>query len=1391
MRVRSRKFGPGTRYLAWVAGIDLVLLGLTMLVIPSQFENVRYATLEAHLSLYGTLVAVIGIGLLAWQVLPLQRTRFPEASLVAAALAFGLLAAGFVHGHGWSGACTYGVLAVGMLVAASGVDAWLASQLPIDFFTSLVAADRLGYAAAVLLVPGQFDSGSLTYLRPYVAVGGAGMLLASILLLFAQVRAGGQTRRWLTCVAAALMLVWAYELGVRGNLVGTTITTSLLAVAVVVRLLVPASWLASPRPRLANKLVAVSVISMGTALVVLAVTLLQRMESAYQQRARLDLATTAQVVAHDSSAFVESRLQQATLLSRNAEVLSFDPTRQASFIQRALQGDPDISQISIVSRDGITVARSADDQPAGAEKVLQTHQPDWNVILSPTQQAPVLAVRAPIVAQDGTFDGVYVNQVRLSTLTNELGDLPSERDGRIIIVDGEGNAIVHPDAEVLSSRADLRRLPPVAAALSGKPAPTVYDDAGRQWLSVQVSVPRLGWSVLVERPEADVLAPATQTREEALGVLAMMLLLSACGAVLYARRFSRPLVELADAARLLGNGIPQAILPSAGDDEVGELVHAFNDMQERLAARTRERERAEAERAPLLAREQAARSEVEALLAVTASLGVEAEPEAILRTLVEQAAALLQAERALYAVVHDGRLVIPGTWENGRWIEDGHEVRRTGLLWQTPDTGHPYQGDEDAGAVNSPAAVASDRGPRTQLTVALIGPDGEHLGLISLNDSGRVGGFNARDERLLAAICETGAAILVRARESAVRLEAQRAAAMRKQEVEALLAATDRLSTAVELEDVLQRVISTAAETLAVQGGDIATNNGDHALRRHLWMEGVWRSVETEVPLDASLSGWVIRHGRPCRNTDLRHGPQACLPVELNYIPHAALAVPVLGREGSVLGALTLYDRRDGQPFTDDDERLAQGIAHHAAVALERASLIQELRDREEHLRSQAVTDPLTGLPNRTLFLERLAEALAHAHEGDRGVAVLFLDLDGFKIVNDSLGHPVGDDLLRAVGSRLSTYQRRTDLVARFGGDEFAVLLGDVRVETDAITAAERIIAELRRFFSLGHRGFFINASIGVSYRAGGSDAGAAEDLIREADIALYRAKATGKGRVVLFAASMGTEAVERLELQTDLQQALRRQELRLFYQPIIDLSTQTPIGAEALVRWEHPEYGLLGPNTFIPVAEETGLILPIGAWVLEEACRQATEWQQALPADVPFGVSVNLAVRQLEQPDLVEQVAAVLRQTGLEPHRLELELTETAVIKHTETMIATIAALKELGVRLAIDDFGTGYSSLSYLQRLAVDTLKVDQSFTRGLEPDSSTTAIVQAVIMLAHALDMSVTAEGIETPQQLELLTALGCNLGQGYYFSRPCPAAELEVLLPYRHTRPARVR
>lgn len=443
--------------------------------------------------------------------------------------------------------------------------------------------------------------------------------------------------------------------------------------------------------------------------------------------------------------------------------------------------------------------------------------------------------------------------------------------------------------------------------------------------------------------------------------------------------------------------------------------------------------------------------------------------------------------------------------------------------------------------------------------------------------------------------------------------------------------------------------------------------------------------------------------------------------------------------------------------------------------------LEQALRAREADLTRQATYDALTALPNRGLFLDRLEDALSMGAERSQDVAVLFLDLDGFKVVNDSLGHAVGDEVLQTAARRLVALCRRKDLVARFGGDEFAILLSGVERPRDAMQLAQRLIAELRQPITLApHRKLSISTSVGVAFRGGGSDFRSAEELLREADIALYRAKAAGRAQAMAFTASMSAEAMERLELQAGLERALEHGDLRIYFQPVCELQSKRVVGVEALLRWAHPRRGLLMPDTFIPIAEETGLILPIGRWVLEQACKQAVVWRGTRSGARPFGMSVNLSPIQLEQSDLVEEVALILQRSGLEPDALQLELTESAVARNTESALAKLVALKQLGVHLAIDDFGTGYSSLSYLQRLPVSVVKIDQSFMQGFSRGSSTAAIVRAIITLAHALGMTVTAEGIETTDQAVFLGALGCDHGQGFYFSEPHPSSELGLLL-----------
>ena len=422
----------------------------------------------------------------------------------------------------------------------------------------------------------------------------------------------------------------------------------------------------------------------------------------------------------------------------------------------------------------------------------------------------------------------------------------------------------------------------------------------------------------------------------------------------------------------------------------------------------------------------------------------------------------------------------------------------------------------------------------------------------------------------------------------------------------------------------------------------------------------------------------------------------------------------------------------------------------------------------------QMLHEPLTGLPGRAVFLHRTTLALEQLQKRSRCVAVLFVDLNRFKLLNDTLGHAVGDELLVEVSRRLGGTVRRSDVVARLGGDEFAILCRDVQL--DAVTAiAERVHHALANPIRLGSaREVLVGVSIGIAVTS--SPQTGADELIGNADAAMYRAKAQG-ARYVTFDEKMRHEDAERLATETALRRALERDELRVFYQPIVGQGGI--VGAEALVRWEHPERGLVPPGEFVPIAEQAGLIVPIGRWVLETACADATGWTAQAPGGKPLYVSVNVAPRQIAHSDLEQTVRDVLATTGLEPGRLGLELTESVLMDELSGPAAALRRLKRLGVRLLLDDFGTGYSSLSYLSRFPIDVLKIDRAFVEALSADTDA-AIVKAVVRMAQALGVDVVAEGVETRDQLVRLQTLGCDVAQGYYFARPRPSAELPELM-----------
>ena len=452
------------------------------------------------------------------------------------------------------------------------------------------------------------------------------------------------------------------------------------------------------------------------------------------------------------------------------------------------------------------------------------------------------------------------------------------------------------------------------------------------------------------------------------------------------------------------------------------------------------------------------------------------------------------------------------------------------------------------------------------------------------------------------------------------------------------------------------------------------------------------------------------------------------------------------------------------------------GIIHHV---LGICTDITARKKAEEQITHQAFHDMLTNLPNRALLLNRLEQALARAARTGDAIGLLFVDLDNFKVINDSLGHEAGDTLLQTIADRLRECTRPGDTVARIGGDEFVILLEELSGAEEAEAIAERATAAILLPLRLGERDVFPGASIGLTTTVL-DDNRTAGDLLRDADTAMYQAKLQGKGRYVRFDLSMNTRAQERLELEADMRQALARGEFVVHYQPIMELQSGRMAGVEALVRWQHPTRGMISPAKFIPIAEETGMIVSLGRWVLQQACREARRWQTTYPEAFDMVMSVNLSIRQMMEDDIIPQVAAILEETGLAPKHLKLEITESMMLHDPTATIQTMIGLQALGIRLAIDDFGTGYSSMSYLSQLPLNTLKIDRSFINRIGVSSGDEAIVRTIISLARTLRLSVTCEGIETQEQFTYLQNLGCDLGQGYLMHKPLPGAQIEALL-----------
>ena len=486
---------------------------------------------------------------------------------------------------------------------------------------------------------------------------------------------------------------------------------------------------------------------------------------------------------------------------------------------------------------------------------------------------------------------------------------------------------------------------------------------------------------------------------------------------------------------------------------------------------------------------------------------------------------------------------------------------------------------------------------------------------------------------------------------------------------------------------------------------------------------------------------------------------------------------PLLNGTSQRLRFETTHQRKDGSCYpVEVNLQLSRPGTGQVFVAI-----IQDITERHltrEKLDHLAHHDALTDLPNRLLFSDRLEHALQHQQRAGRQLALMFIDLDGFKKINDTLGHQAGDDLLKQVAQRLLHGARQDDTIARLGGDEFTIILEDMDKQDYVPEIAQRILDSLARPYAVSGREVFLGASIGISmYPQDGADVSA---LMKHADIAMFQAKKDGGNRFQFYLADMTAAANERLALETDLRHALERDEFEVYYQPQVSLETGQIVGLEALLRWHHPQHGMVPPNMFIPVAEGCGLIEPLGEWVMQAACAQNRAWQDATGIKIP--VAVNVSGQQITER-LVQSATEILEATGLEPRYLELEITESCIMNQATTTIGYLRALRKLGVQLAIDDFGTGYSSMSYLKRLPINTLKVDRSFVRDIPEDTNDTAIVEAILALGHTLNLKIVAEGVETDAQRTFLAEHGCDVMQGYLFSRPLPVNEIGELLSFR--------
>jgi len=725
------------------------------------------------------------------------------------------------------------------------------------------------------------------------------------------------------------------------------------------------------------------------------------------------------------------------------------------------------------------------------------------------------------------------------------------------------------------------------------------------------------------------------------------------------------------------------------------------------------------------------------------------------RATVERAARVLEAEVA--AVVADGMVVTAVGFLAGRVPEEALTEIAGGLRGALDVPG--------AGRCHAVAAPLRTPEP-AQLVVARSGEDGFTVDEVSL-----IRGM-ARVLELTLGTLRTLAAERRQAAENARLLTTLQA---RQRLLEHLSTIQRAIARRAPQSQIFDAITSGAQELIGDDAAGLRLVDTDdpamlllvsHQGLRPELAKRLWR---TPAPL-AGAPGQAMLRDELVVIEGYANSPHGNLDLADDRM-QSSMAAPV-HENGTVVGALVVGSYREGRTYSRADREVLLAFAEHVSLAVTDAKTLHDMHE--------AFHDSLTGLASRALFMDRLDHGLACAAREESQVAVLFVDLDRFKVVNDSMGHAAGDLLLVEVADRLRTCLRDTDTAARIGGDEFAVLLQDLHGPQLATIVADQIIEVLHAPFEIRGKQVYINASVGVAFNT--PNAQDAETLIQNSDLAMYQAKKSGTSACQVFEPSMQAARQKSLDLEAHLRGAIERDELMLCYQPIVDLTTGRVTGVETLVRWRHPERGIVPPLDFIPLAEATGLIFPIGRWVLEQACLQASEWNRRQHPQPPLTISVNLSALQLHQSDLPATVAQALEAADLDPRCLILEITESVLLHDTDTEAVTqrLQALKSLGVCLAIDDFGTGYSSLAYLRRFPVDILKIDKSFVDEVGHGSAASALARAIVNLGHTLQLATVAEGIETAEQLVEVRDSGCRFGQGYYFAKPLGIDEIDAFL-----------